>query len=49
MADLTKIYENMNKYTEEVLNKLDKEIAELKQTSIAAKFDKHIAKKLSRT
>ena len=48
MADLKKISDNMNKYTEEVLAKLDKEIAELKQTSIAVKFDKHIAKKLSR-
>ena len=38
----------MNKYTQEVLSELDKEIKELKKSSIAVAFDKQLAKKLSR-
>ena len=48
MANFKKISDNMNKYTEEVLLELDKDIKELRKSSIAVAFDKHLAKKLSR-
>ena len=47
MANLEKISENMNTYTEEVIKKLDIEIVKIKEASIATKFDKHITKKIA--
>lgn len=47
MADINKVSKNMEKFSQEVLSKLDKEINELKKSSIAADFDKRLTKKLS--
>lgn len=47
MANINKVCKNMEKFSQEVLSKLDKEINELKKSSIAVDFDKRLTKKLS--
>ena len=48
MANLNKISNNIEKYSDYILSKLDQEIKELKKNSVAVQFDKKLVEKLSR-
>lgn len=47
MANANKVSDNMREYSEHVLSKLDKEINELREKSIATEFDRKLTKRLS--
>ena len=49
MVDVNKISKNLNGYTKDVLKKLEKDVEELKEFSIASKFDKELSKRLSKS
>ena len=48
MANIDKISDNMKAYSDHVLERLDKDIRELKKTSVAVAIDKVISKKFKK-